>query len=319
MTVDIDFPEKGLIDSFELYRRRKPSVTLILKRDVVTPVLFRNTEDERAEMEEFNNTLHAQVNGEKFVSKERQTGLDLLRSFDDSELIDPEYAYNEPTDMEETLNLGTLTYGIAGTGDNEFGIKSRVIEGYTYTTDEYDIMDRETRNAVYESGTMQDEDHEQSSALFDHVTVDPGNSFVHFLTLEAGTPAMLAYVLHNVLTTGVYGARETRSGRTIRNNILGVVLSDHTAALSTGELLHAYHNPGDDIVASVNEYVNAAQRQDWEVYSDELDAGESYPEWWGTLTEVAGRQHPEAKDTLYELFADATTEARDILLDTDDE
>ena len=101
MTTDLTFPDKGLVESFEIYRRRKPTVTLVVKRDVVNPVLFRNTNPDRAETQEFQGQLHAQANGEKFVSKERLTGLDLIRSLDnDGDLIDPEYAYNEPEGIE---------------------------------------------------------------------------------------------------------------------------------------------------------------------------------------------------------------------------
>jgi hypothetical protein len=157
----LKYPETGLVDSFEIYRTRKPSVTLIIKREITEPTLFRNSSTDRAETQEFGERLHAQVNGEKFTSKERLTGLDLLRGLN-SDLVDEAYTYNEPANLLESINAGTLTYGLAGTGDQDFAIKSRVIEGYTYTTEEYDLMNKETRNAVYESGTMRDEDGNQS-------------------------------------------------------------------------------------------------------------------------------------------------------------
>jgi len=155
------------------------------------------------------------------------------------------------------LNVGTLTYGLAGTGDQDFAIKSRVVEGYTYTTEEYDLMNKETRNAVYESGTMRNDEGEQSEALFDFVKVQPGNDLVHFITLEAATGPMLLYTLHNILNTGKYGARETRTGRNIRNEILGVILGDHDTSLSTGEFLLEYHDESDDLEASIGEYISS--------------------------------------------------------------
>jgi CRISPR-associated protein Csc2 len=222
----LEYPSKGLVESFGIYRKEKPSITLVVRRDVTEPTLFRNSNHDRAETQEFGEKLHAQVNGEKFTSKERLTGLDLLRQLDD-DLVHEDYAYNEPTNLEESLNVGTLTYGLAGTGDQDFAIKSRVVEGYTYTTEEYDLMNKETRNAVYESGTMRDVDGKQSEALFDFVKVQPGNDLVHFITLEAATGPMLLYVMHNILNTGKYGARETRTGRNVRNEIVGVILGEH--------------------------------------------------------------------------------------------
>lgn len=305
----LQYPSKGLIESFEIYRKRKPSVTLAVRRDVTEPTLFRNSNHDRAETQEFGDKLHAQVNGEKFTSKERLTGLSLLRHLDDG-FVHDEYAYNEPTNLEESLNVDTITYGLAGTGDQDFAIKSRVVEGYTYTTDEYDLMNKETRNAVHESGTMRDEEGEQSQALFDFVKVQPGNDLVHFITLEAATGPMLLYVLHNVLNTGKYGARETRTGRNVRNDVLAVVLGNHDTSLSTGELLMEYHDESDDLAESVGEYIKDARRNDWEVYGD-VSGTESFPDWFQRLQAVASRKADNSDAVLNEEFAEVTKRAKD--------
>lgn len=306
----LDYPDKGLVESFEIYRKRKPTVTLIVTRDVTEPTLFRNSSHDRAETQEFGNQLHAQVNGEKFTSKERLTGLDLLRRLDDG-LVHDEYTYNEPADLEASLNVGTLTYGLAGTGDQDFAIKSRVVEGYTYTTGEYDLMNKETRNAVYESGTMRTDKNEQSEALFDFVKVQPGNDLVHFVTLEAATGEMLLYVLHNILNTGKYGARETRTGRNIRNDIIGIVLGNHDTSLSTGELLMEYRNEGTTLDEIIGSYVTDVKRSDWEVYGN-IDGADDFPQWYNRLYEVAARESADADDVLKEEFERLTEEAKDV-------
>jgi len=310
----LQYPDKGLAESFEIYRRRKPSVTIIVRRDVVEPTLFRNTSTDRAETQQFGNQFHAQVNGEKFTSKERLTGLDLLRKLGDG-LIDEEYTYNEPADFKSSLHLDSLTYGLAGTGDQDFAIKSRVIEGYTYTTKEYDLMNKETRNAVYESGTMRTEEGEQSEALFDFVKVQPGNSLIHFVTLEAATGEMLLYVLHNILNTSRYGARETRTGRNIQNNVLGIILGDHDTSLSTGELLMEYHEDGKEVEESIAEYIETVRRTDWEVYSDTIDGAEQLPGWFDRLHEIAGREADDAYDRFEEEFTTVTEAAKAELVD----
>ncbi|MUW14378.1 type I-D CRISPR-associated protein Cas7/Csc2 [Halorubrum sp. CBA1125] len=311
----LQYPPTGLEESFDIYRKRKPSVTLVVKRNVTEPTLFRNSSHDRAETQEFGDKLHAQVNGEKFTSKERLTGLSLLRELDD-DFVDDDYAYNEPTDLESSLNVGTLTYGLAGTGDQDFAIKSRVVEGYTYTTEEYDLMNKETRNAVYESGTMRDDEGNQSEALFDFVKVQPGNDLVHFITLEAATGPMLLYTLHNILNTGKYGARETRTGRNIRNKILGIVLGNHDTSLSTGELLLEFHDEGDDLEASIGDYISTVQRTDWEVYG-EFDGADQFPDWFERLEAVASREATDADEILREEFTDLMEAATDIFIDDD--
>ena len=288
-------------------------MTLAVRRNVVEPTLFRNSNTDRAETQEFGDQLHAQVNGEKFISKERLTGLDLLRKLDeDDELIHDSYTYNEPESFEDAVNMDTMTYGLAGTGDEDFAIKSRVVEGYTYTTEEYDLMNKETRNAVYESGTMRNEEGEQSEALFDYVKVQPGNSLVHFVTLESGTPEMLLYVLHNVLNTKKYGARETRTGKNIENEIVGVVVGEHDTSLSTGELLMEYVD--DDLESGLSEYLSDVQRDDWDVYSDELSGFDDFPDWFNELHETASRASSSSDDELQEVFAELTEEAHEELI-----
>lgn len=311
----LEYPDKGLVESFGIYRKQKPSITLIVKRDITEPTLFRNSNHDRAETQEFGDKLHAQVNGEKFTSKERLTGLSLLRNLDD-EFVHQEYAYNEPETLEKSLNVGTITYGLAGTGDQDFAIKSRVVEGYTYTTDEYDLMNKETRNAVYESGTMRNEDQEQSEALFDFVKVQPGNDLVHFVTLEAATGPMLLYVLHNILNTGKYGARETRTGRNVRNELVGVILGEHDTSLSTGELLMEYHDEDDDLAESIGEYVSAVCRTDWEVYG-EFDGADEFPEWFERLQAVAAREADDADDVMRQEFTSLIEDAESVFLDDD--
>jgi len=312
----LEYPSKGLVESFGIYRKEKPSVTLVVRRDVTEPTLFRNSNHDRAETQEFGDKLHAQVNGEKFTSKERLTGLDLLRQLSDG-LVHEDYAYNEPENLEKSLNVGTLTYGLAGTGDQDFAIKSRVVEGYTYTTEEYDLMNKETRNAVYESGTMRDDENEQSEALFDFVKVQPGNDLVHFVTLEAATGPMLLYVMHNILNTGKYGARETRTGRNIRNEIIGIILGNHDTSLSTGELLMEYHQAGEDgatLLDSISAYVQEVKRTDWVVYG-RFDGANELPDWYDRLHAVASRSADDADEVLEEEFQAVTDEARDVFVE----
>lgn len=310
----IDFPDKGFIDEYSYYKTRRPSVTLVVEREVVDPLLIRNTEDDRAETQEFNETTRAQSNPEKFISKERLTGLDLLRHLnDDGDLISDSYHYNEASDLADSINMDTLAYGVTGTDTDDFSMKSRVTAGYTYTLGQYDVMNAEVRNDVYESGTMIDDEGEHSQALYEQVRVQPGNEFVHFLTIEAGTPAMLAYVLHNVLNTYGYGARETRSGKTIQNSVRAVVLADHPVMLSVGEFIDNFDPDPDpeSVGQALSNYLTATSRANWDIYGDGgVPDTADFPDWFSTLKAVAGRQRNDATDVLRSLFAADTSEAK---------
>jgi CRISPR-associated protein Csc2 len=243
-------PDEGFAPKYEVYRRARPTVTLVILRTVTDPILFRSTDPERAETQVFNNVIHAQVNGEKFVSKERLTGLNLCRELDETEnIIAKGYTYNEPMNsLPKSQTADMLTYGLAGTVSGAtFSQKSHVIEGYTYSLEQYDLMNREAHNALYESGTMRDEEGNQSESFFHPVKVQPNTHFVHFITLEAGTKEMLLYVIHNILNTGRYGARETRTGRNMKNEIVGVITSSGDSSLSCGELINDHVHKKDEL------------------------------------------------------------------------
>ena len=307
MTQAIDFPDTGFVDEYSFYMKERPSVTLAIERKVVDPILIRNSEQDRAETQVIGDTTRAQSNPEKFTTKERLTGLNLLRHLDEEEdLISEAYAYNEPPKLEQALNLDTLTYGMTGTGDQDYGVKSRLVAGYTYTVEEYDVMQAEVRNAAFESGTMTDDKGDHSQALYEQVRVQPGNAFPHFLTLEAGRPAMLAYVVHNVLNTYGYGARETRSGKTIENDIRAVVLSDQPVLLSVGEFLADQNPDVDEFDEALKAYLQEHAREDWQIHT----ASDGYPGWIQDLLDIAGRERDGAGDILRDMFVEETADAK---------
>ena len=317
-------PDGGFANKYEVYRRARPTVTLVVLRTVTDPTLFRSTDSERAETQEFNGVIHAQVNGEKFVSKERLTGLNLCRKLDENgNIIAKEYTYNEPINsLPKSQTADLLTYGLAGTVSGAtFSQKSHVIEGYTYSLEPYDLMNRETHNALYESGTMRNEKGGQSEALFNPVKVQPGTHFVHFITLEAGTKEMLLYLIHNILNTGRYGARETRTGRNVNNEIVGLITSAGDSSLSCGELISDHLTGAKDelsrevIQTVISEYIKKHKRSDWQIYyashfkpNDETE----FPEWLSNLIKVGNRLTDE--DSL--VLTDALKTLREQGLDT---
>lgn len=306
-------PNHGFVENYEIYRRARPTVTVVVSRTVTDPILFRNTDSERAETQEFNGHIHAQVNPEKFVSKERLNGLNICRELDkDENIICKTYTYNEPLNsLPDSQTADLLTYGLAGTASGaNFSQKSRVIEGYTYSLEPYDLISRETHNAIYESGTMRDEQGRQSEALFNPVKVQPGTHFIHFITLEAGTKEMFLYLLHNILNTSRYGARETRSGRNIKNEIIGIISSSGDSCLSCGEFIQDWvkEQPvngftSEEIKKLVLEYIDQHKRSDWRIYYEskskffDLNASEKTTlgeaEWVKNIINIANKKKKE--------------------------
>jgi CRISPR-associated protein Csc2 len=327
-----DNPDHGFVEKLERYRKVRPSVTLVVDRNVVSPILLRNSDDAMAETTQFDGQIHAKANAEKFKSVERLTGLNLLRqldelfgdendtewsewSFSDEEipagLIADEYVYNNAGRLEESLNHDTLTYGVVGTDTDNFSYKSLVTEGYTYSLNEYDVTAGEIRNAVKETGTMKDENGEQTSSLYERNPVGTDNRFLHFVTIESATPEVLTYVVHNILNSTDYGGRDTSHGKTLDNSILAVITSRFDVGLSTAEYIGEYG--GTDEYDVLPEYLESETNGDARIYSNQFDAFEEFPEWYQEMERLANLNDLEA---LYKLLRDDLETNINSLFDT---
>lgn len=303
-----DIPDKGTIDEYNYYMTDRPSVVLAVRSKVVDELIVRNTQPDRAEIQEIAGKTRAKTNPEKWIAKERLTGLSLLRELNEgaeAEIISDAYRYNEWPGIEDAINLDSTTYGVAGTGDADYGMKARLTAGYTYTTDTYNFSDKETRNAAYESGSMNNEEGKQSTSLYEVSPISPPNEFIRFLSLEAGTPTQLLYVLHNVLTTNSYGARSTRTGKNIQNSLEAVVLSNQPAFLSAAEFLAEYAPEPDNSREMLREYIAENRRDDWTVHDDPTD----FPDWLVEMQKVANRTHGDSLEVMREAFAQDTENA----------
>ena len=79
---------------------------------------------------------------------------------------------------------------------------------------------------------------------------------------------MLLYIIHNILNTGRYGARETRTGRNMKNEIVGVILSSGDSSRLSESLIND-HIPkektelgGVAIRATISGYITKHKRAD---------------------------------------------------------
>jgi len=318
-------PNEYFVDKIEPERKLRPEICFVVIREVTEPVLARNSDPERAEITVINNQTRARINGEKFVSAERITGLNLCRMVESKikgsgsnefNIIHPDYKYNEPLGtFGDALNPDSIIYGVVGTGEANYAIKSRVIEGYTYTTEPYDIINKEQHNALYETGTMFKSTGEHSESLYTHVNIEPPTKMVHFIRISTPTKEMVPYVLHNILNTTDYFARSTRKGH-IRNHLVGLIFSRGSIGLSTGELLKEMGEQGEkkeqklsiaDLIDKVKKYVGRHKNALWkEVWEDSFkDQGIN------DLVKLAKLEEGNSLDEFKEILSTITSQARE--------
>jgi CRISPR-associated protein Csc2 len=176
----------------------------------------------------------------KQVAPERRRGREFLRS--------QNLLYSSPKG-ESICSLNTnapcemcvdcFLYGFAAGGEG--AQKSRV-----WTEDAFSLLpatdaigDR-TINAIFENGTMRDENGKASTALNTSEYIKPGVHFLDIVTLKDVTADELRYVIGNILLTTRYGAVSSRVGR-MENEILGI-FGGIAELPSSLELVQAVHD-----------------------------------------------------------------------------
>ena len=158
----------------------------------------------------------------KQVAPERRKGREFLRAHDLLYRADskekPICALNTNAPCEMCIDC--FLYGFAAGGGG--AQKSRV-----WTEDAFSVLsatelvgDR-TINAIYETGTMRDENDKASTALNTSEYIKPGSHFLDVVTFRDVTAEELQYALGNILLTTRYGAVSSRVGR-MENRVLGV-------------------------------------------------------------------------------------------------
>lgn len=156
----------------------------------------------------------------KQVAPERRYGREFLRSHEllytskDGTLC----ALNTNSPCEMCVDC--FLYGFAAGGGG--AQKSRV-----WTEDAFsvlpatDVIGDRTINAIFENGTMRDDNGNPSTALNTSEYIKPGVHFLDVVTLKDVTADELRYVIGNILLTTRYGAVSSRVGR-MENRILGI-------------------------------------------------------------------------------------------------
>lgn len=157
----------------------------------------------------------------KQVAPERRKGREFLRANDllyRAEKGDSVCALNTNAPCEMCIDC--FLYGFAAGGGG--AQKSRV-----WTEDAFsvlsatDLIGDRTINAIFETGTMRDENDKASTALNTSEYIKPGVHFLDIVTFRDVTADELQYALGNILLTTRYGAVSSRVGR-MENQILGI-------------------------------------------------------------------------------------------------
>lgn len=164
----------------------------------------------------------------KQTSPERLTGRELLRLHgiisDDGDK-DTRCVYNSEDFCKHCPDCIHYGYAIGDQGAE----KSKVYVDSAFSITRYEDSHKAFRfNALYESGTMTDEQGKTRSSFGEQDHVVPQVFFPAVVTLRDPTFEGFLYVLGNLLRTSRYGAQETRTGR-IENHFAAITFTSGEA------------------------------------------------------------------------------------------
>lgn len=205
------------------------TIGLVILRTTQSETIFRtegtgepmNSESVQAGLKETSIIPRLVMTKRKQIAPERRRGREFLRSNNllyTAPKSDKPCALNTNSPCEMCIDC--FLYGFAAGGEG--AQKSRVWTEDAFTVlPATDLIGDRTINAIFETGTMRDEEGKASTALNTSEYIKPGVHFLDIVTFKDVTADELRYAIGNILLTTRYGAVSSRVGR-MENQILGI-------------------------------------------------------------------------------------------------
>ncbi|MFM8295230.1 MAG: type I-D CRISPR-associated protein Cas7/Csc2 [Microcystaceae cyanobacterium] len=205
------------------------TIGLVILRTTQSETIFRtegtgepmNSESVQAGLKDAAIIPRLVMTKRKQIAPERRRGREFLRS---NELLYTAPKSDKPCSLNTNspceMCIDCFLYGFAAGGEG--AQKSRVWTEDAFTVlPATDLISDRTINAIFETGTMRDEEGKPSTALNTSEYIKPGVHFLDIVTLKDVTADELRYAIGNILLTTRYGAVSSRVGR-MENQILGI-------------------------------------------------------------------------------------------------
>lgn len=260
------------------------AISIVLLREAVAPVVFRNAEAEITDIE-IGEEVYVRAVPNKFKYPERGRGLQVLRALGVGGRLPQNktvlYKGQKPSDA---FDLNTLVFGDSCNHENRvLPVKAAVSysDGLSLLP-KHLCVDETFHNRAAEDGTLFDaEDKKNSDNLFNRFFIKPGTLMVQVLSTRGKVlPEIgLKHLMLCVGLAGAYGGQTSLTGTNIRTRVVGVYGGRFEQALSSPyelvkamaaqpesdlrdtaasiEALHAHLAPAHETV------MNATEAQSW--------------------------------------------------------
>ena len=237
------------------------NVSLILVREAIAPVIFRNQEQEITDimLADEAGVAERHIRGipNKLKHKERHRGLQIARFLGVGGHHPQNRTYIGEKDLPSTgFDINTLVFGdSANRGNRVLQVKAAELYSDAISVQRYETCTGTTfHNRANESGTLwDDEAKENSSSLFNRHFIVPGTFMVQVLATQGCVMPIeaLRHLLLCVGEAGTYGGQTSNTGVNIRTTVVGAYASRLERAITApGEIVKALRS---------SEFRNAAE------------------------------------------------------------
>lgn len=229
-------------------------VTLVVIREAIAPVVFRNAEQEITDIEVGDET-HVRAVPNKFKYVERGRGLQVLRAYGvGGRLPQNRTAFRKGQKPSDVYDLNTLVFGDSAVHDNRI-LPVRAAVGYSdglSLQPKQACVDETFHNRAMEDGTLFDaEGKKNSENLFTRHFILPGTLMVQVLSTRGKVLPLegLDHLLLSMGLAGAYGGQTSTTGVNIRSRLVGMYAAKMERPESSPyELLKALTRSGIDLI-----------------------------------------------------------------------
>ncbi|TXH60123.1 MAG: type I-D CRISPR-associated protein Cas7/Csc2 [Thiothrix sp.] len=213
-------------------------VSIVLIREAIAPVVFRNAEQEITDIECSDN-LYVRAVPNKFKYIERGRGLQILRALG----VGGKQAQNKTVlykgqKVSDAFDLNTLVFGDSANYENRvLPVRSAINYSDALSIKPKEqVVDSTFHNRAMEDGTLFDaETKKNSDNLFTRHFIKPGTLMVQVLSTRGQVlPEIgLKHLLLSVGLAGSYGGQTSVTGVNIKTHIVGIYADPFEQAISS--------------------------------------------------------------------------------------
>lgn len=227
------------------------NLSLVLIREAIAPVIFRNAEEEITDIE-VKNTTYIRGVPNKFKYPEKGRSLQILRALG----VGGRHSQNKTVLLKgekpsKAYDLNTLVFGDSVVQDGRvLSVKAAVNYSDALSVLRKELcVDSSFHNAAVEDGTLFDaEGKKNSNSLFTRHFIRPGSLMVQVLSTRGKLlPKIgLDHLLLSIGAAGAYGGQTSVTGTNIKTHIVGIYGGAYENAFSSPYELIKTLDPNDE-------------------------------------------------------------------------